>query len=257
MAEFDSFYYNGRIVELADALTASEDDLKACYSKDNLYCPECAAAKLKFTMKTGKHKAFLSTKPSTAAYRNDHVNCSHIYERATKAQVCRYYDALDNSQIKDKLNAAINRYLLNGSKNPGAGGGGNANPAIAAINGSGSRTFRRLPTKSLYSIYKVNESEYDIPILIYGDAVLKIESVPSLYRKDDIYYRLNIISTRTGNRMRYFNFNRTDFLWDGFVNGSRAHIAMIVKYTKGDVDSDVDTKIKLYSPQSIVCVRKE
>lgn len=182
--EYDSFWYNEATIELADALDDDQQDLFECYDRDSLFCPECHIAQLKFTRKTSKRRAFLSTRQSSALDNNTHLNtCSHSFPRITKKQAQEYYRHLTDGQIKDKLDSAISAFLRNASSvtEMKTMSSPEINPVIATITESRRRVYRRLPKRSVFSIYDVDDDELNIPVLVYGTVYLSVESCPSKY----------------------------------------------------------------------------
>lgn len=203
--EYDSFFYKGHVVELADALDFEQSNLLAQYNRDSLYCPECYAAKLKFTTKTSRRKAFLSTKQGSVYDRNLHLdNCSHAVKKASKSQVKEYYNTLTDGQIQDKLDAAINAFLRKHDgeviehQTPKL----ENNPSIATTTEHGHQVHRRLPKRSIYSIYDVEDDELNIPLMIYGTVCLSVEQRPSKFNSNKHYYEFRLISTKSGKIIR-------------------------------------------------------
>ena len=189
--KFDEFSYNGIRVNLRDALDPTLTDLLDEYNRNNLYCPECRVAKLKFTRKTNRCTAFLSTKQRTFDDANEHEQkCPYAIEPAKKSQVKEYYRELTNEQIEDKLNAAINLYLrqVNGGQN-NPPPPHEYNPLIMTAVENGRQVHRRLPKRSIYSIYSIDDSLLGIPVLLYGAAYLCVEDKMGPYGH---YYRLKI-----------------------------------------------------------------
>lgn len=205
--KFDEFSYNGIRVNLRDALDPTLTDLLDEYDRNNLYCPECRMAKLKFTRKTNRCSAFLSTKQGSLVDANEHdQECPYTIEPAKKKQVREYYRELTNKQIEDKLSAAINFYLhqVNGGQN-NLPSPHKYNPLIITAVENGCQVHRRLPKRSIYSIYNVTDYELDIPLLFYGKVRLEVTEHPSKFSEGSTYFKLHIISVNTGNTIRRFN----------------------------------------------------
>lgn len=177
--EYDSFSYEGENVTLQNALN-DDGDLLPLYDRDKLFCPECKEALLKFTHATNFRRAYLSTKQETIGLSNSHsVDCSHAYERASKKEIHQYYKNLTSNQIEDKLKAAINRFLRQGSDR-----GEDMrlvriedNPAIIKIEDGQDCKHRSIPTKSFSRFHSIWEDEdaYGVPILLYGMVRLRTE----------------------------------------------------------------------------------
>lgn len=204
-SEYDSFYYEKQIVELADALDDLQMDLLPTYKKDKLLCPECHLAKLRFTRKTAKHKPYLATKQPSKVDSNCHDrNCSHFYDTATKEQAKAYYTSLTSAQIEDKLNAAINLYLKSrhSLNHPSILPQPDDNPSLAKINHNGVVEYKRLPKRSIYTIYSIEDDLLSIPILLYG--VVRLESCKeSKYQDRPPYFILKVLNSRTRKPIRY------------------------------------------------------
>lgn len=199
--EFDRFFYDGEIVELVNALDKDQIDLLECFDKSRLYCPECQKTRLKFTRKTSSRRAFLSTKPSSASEPNAHdKNCSHFFKPASRRQTVNHYEQLTDEQINDKLDAAINRFLRKAADKDHTGvlPCPDRNPALAPVTKNGRQTYRRLPSRSIYSINDITDEDLDIPTLFYGDVKLRVLEQPTKIPSGKPYYFLNIISSRTG-----------------------------------------------------------
>ena len=184
-SEYDSFYYEKQIVELADALDDLQMDLLPTYKKDKLFCPECHLAKLRFTRKTAKHKPYLATKQPSKVDSNCHDrNCSHFYDTATKEQAKAYYTSLTSAQIEDKLNAAINLYLKSrhSLNHPSILPQPDDNPSLAKINHNGVVEYK---------------------LLLYG--IVRLESHEGTrYQDRPPYYTLILHNRKTNKPIRYF-----------------------------------------------------
>lgn len=227
--EYDNFFYMGNVIELVDALDGGQQDLLPQYDRNKLFCPECMRARLTFTRRTSLRRAFLSTKRPAENEDNAHdPGCSHAYKRASKKQTTEYYQELTADQVTDKLEAAINRFLRR-NQNPGRNVNAapqGENPAIATILENGRETRRRLPTRSIYSIYGIPDEELDIPVLLYGDVKLIVEEKDSEYRKGETYFKVSLRNKHTSKHIRYFNINNFDADVDP---KSVYHIAIIAK----------------------------
>ena len=159
--EYDSFNYEGENIPIQNALD-DDGDLRPLYDRDNLFCPECEEARLKFTRATYFRRAFLSTKQEAIGMTNKHAsNCSHAYERASKRVICEHYDNLTSSQIKDKLNAAINRFLRQRQDRRGERRFTNIedNPAIINTKDRTNCKHLSIPTKSFSRFESIWEDE--------------------------------------------------------------------------------------------------
>ncbi|MBQ9680310.1 MAG: hypothetical protein IJV48_06500 [Ruminococcus sp.] len=246
-SEYDSFYYEKQIVELADALDDSQIDLLPSYKKDKLFCPECHLAKLRFTRKTTKHKPYLATKQPSKVDSNCHDrNCSHFYDTATKEQAKAYYTSLTSAQIEDKLNAAINLYLKSrhSLNHPSILPQPDDNPSLAKINHNGVVEYKRLPKRSIYTIYSIEDDLLNIPILLYG--IVRLESHEEIrYQDRPPYYKINVLNSKTGKKIRFFYRARNK---DKVSPNQRYYFACIAVLRR---DKDYGLKSDLYNQQSI------
>lgn len=208
--EYDEFFYKGtpeHIVELKDALVKGRNyrnTLSDDYDRSLLFCPECHNGQLKFTPEYPPRRAFLSF---IGNGETDHAEgCSHKLPVAGKRETKEYYDSLTDQQIENKLNAAINRFLrhINPDENTPEEERYLNHPAVMTRHRNGEVLRKRLLTRSVYSIYDINDDELNIPILLYGNVKLSIDEHPSKYREGEYYYYLNLIDPETEERIRYF-----------------------------------------------------
>ena len=190
--EYDSFSYNGEPVRFLTALDANMEKLLPIYDKNKLYCPECRIAKLKFTEKTNQRQAFLSTKQESLTESNQHgVKCSHRYPKASRRMIQKHYQELNDEQIEDKLKATINWFLRN--NNHFFVGISTIhhvdNPAVARSQNETGQVTSRLPTKSINCFYDIDEDDYGIPVILYGDVKLsvRVNTVEGKYGRVNLY----------------------------------------------------------------------
>lgn len=247
-SEYDSFSYNGKVIELSSALNEDQSDLLQKYDKDCLYCPECKQAQLKFTRKTNLRKAFLSTKQASSDSLNNHANfCSHTFLKATKKQVKQYYDQLTDEQIEDKLKAAINTYLRSQDKrNEHPVNDQHNNPGVLNLVKDGQQIQRRLPRRSIFSIYDITDEELEIPVLYYGKVQLQTEEYPSKFVGGRPYHFLRVIDPRT--RKELHRFYRGTF-FDTVIPNRLYYLTVIAIVTK---NSFSEPKAILYRSNSLL-----
>lgn len=240
--EYDNFFYMGNVIELVDALDGGQQDLLPQYDRSRLFCPECMRARLTFTRRTSLRRAFLSTKRPAENEDNAHdPGCSHAYKRASKKQTTEYYQELTADQVTDKLEAAINRFLRR-NQNPGRNVNAapqGENPAIATILENGRETRRRLPTRSIYSIYGIPDEELDIPVLLYGEVKLSVTKNPSDYGE---YFLLNVRNKRTGKRIRFFKRGRMEDEIDQKALYYLAVVVLVHRNSDGKLESEIYNK---------------
>lgn len=253
--EYDEFFYRGipeRIVELKDALVKNEDChdiLSNDYDKNLLYCPECHNGQLKFTPEYPPRRAYLSF---IGNGETDHADgCSHKLPTAGKRESKVYYDNLTNQQIDNKLNAAINHFLkqIEPSRNISEDELFLRNPAVMSHHSNSEVTRKRLLTRSIYSIYKIDEDELNVPVLLYGIVKLSIEEKPSKYEYGENYYYLNINNRETNSRIRYF-YRRN--IKDDIDTDALYYIALIAMFERNDSGK---LKSDLYTQNAIKYIK--
>ena len=243
--EYDQFFYNDRIEEFEDALQPDKTDMKEEYDKDKLYCPECHKARLRFTRRTSKHRAYLST------WQGDQhrLNCSYSFEPASKHQTKEYYKNLSPAQITDKLEAAINAIRRREQRNMTDCDENDLdrNPAIAQITqNNGEQKTYRLLTKSIYNIKKVPKEAYDMPILFYGRVLLSVKEQEAKKGYKSPYYFLQIHNPLTRNMI--CSFYRGKHKDD--INEDQVYLISVLAVISEDENSR--PKKHLYPPNSLL-----
>ncbi len=164
--------------------------------RDNIFCPECRKAKLRFTHQTHLRKAFLSKIPTS----KHEEGCSYINEYATKSQIKRFIEELNENQIKDRLEAILNRLLFMYNKDIIRNNNviNIENPFVININSNLERVIHRtIPRKSLNLWF--NKDEENKIYLFYGRVKLKVEEIKT---KDKIFYRL-MVEIKKKDRYKY------------------------------------------------------
>ena len=173
--EYDSFKTEkGEVVDLQQAVD-KDGAWNGIYDRNNIFCPECGRAKLKFTSRTNSHCEYLSSKPIPP--NPPHMRCSHQYKAISKSGARLYYDTCTREQAMDKINACINMMKRRGEPNPGGSG---VNPPfgddlVVKHTQNGHTESRRLRTRSFYSVYKIDEEDLGFPIVFYGKVFLKFQ----------------------------------------------------------------------------------
>lgn len=254
--EYDSFSYEGENVTLQNALN-DDGDLSPLYDRDRLFCPECEEAILKFTHATKFRRAFLSTKQEANSASNKHaLDCSHAYDRATKKEIHAYYKSLTQSQIEDKLNAAINRFLRpQRCENRGTRPAHlDDNPAIIRVVEGNNSKHLSVPTKNFSRFHSIWEDEdaYGIPILLYGTVRLRTEQQEKQVRgKPMTCNYLCVHNAETMSKIRCFNRFENRDAFDPDAVYYVAMIALLGKTEKGG------RYCNLYKQHSVVYKRKD
>lgn len=173
--QFDDFYFvkDGQIHNLDEVQEHYEkSNCDISYYKGDMRCPECKEARLAFTHKTSKCREYLSKEPSSS-----HLdNCSYNYDYATKKQIIEYVGTMNDNQIQDKLESALNM-LMNRDTSKDIKINSQVqrdNPLTIKISNGGNSIQRTIPRKSLNRIDKKYEDEI---FIFYGKVKLKVEPV--------------------------------------------------------------------------------
>ena len=188
---FDDFYF----VEDNDLHSLEEVQYEYDYNDGNIncfkgrmYCPECRMAGLAFHHKTKKKREYLSKLPSS----NHKNGCSYINEYASKNAIIEYVKSLDEEQIQDKLESALNMLIpkentdikCNDIENKNAV----ENPLVIKKNIKGKTEYKTIPRKSIYTWF---DKQFEgCPALFYGIVRMKIRHVNS--KKNAKYYVIEI-----------------------------------------------------------------
>lgn len=214
-----------------NALDANKEKLLPQYDKNKLYCPECMIAKLKFTEKTNQRQAFLSTKQESLNESNQHgVNCSHRYPKASRRMIQEHYENLNDRQIEDKLKATINWFLRRNEhhSNKNLNLHQADNPAVVRFPEKSGQIVRRIPTKNIKCFHDIDEEDYGLPFILYGDVKLSVEE-HNVVGKYGIYtlYQLYLYDVNNGRQIRFFNRGKRK---DDVEENVIYHFAAIVVY---------------------------
>ncbi len=179
--QFDDFYF------IKDGKIHTLDEVQEIYKKNNgdisyfqgrMRCPECKEARLSFTHKTSKKREYLSKEPSSS-----HLdNCSYNYDYASKKQIIEYVETMNDAQIQDKLESALNM-LINREISTDININSQVhrdNPLIIKSSNGGNSIQRTIPRKSL-SLWL--DKEYESKVFIfYGKVKLKVEPFKEFFR---------------------------------------------------------------------------
>lgn len=114
LAIYDEFFYNGKTYSIDILIKAAKKSHGAigCYQNEIL-CPECKKARLKFTNATRNKRAYLST-----INLKEHEDwCSYKYKLASKIEVKNFFSKLKNNEIEDKMNSIVRKLFQNKEKN--------------------------------------------------------------------------------------------------------------------------------------------
>ena len=179
--QFDDFYF------IKDGKIHTLDEVQEQYEKNNgdisyfqgrMRCPECKEAILSFTRKTSRCREYLSKEPSSS-----HLdNCSYNYDYASKKQIIEYVETMNDNQIQDKLESALNM-LMNRDISTDININSQAqrdNPLIIKISNGGDSIQRTIPRKSL-SMWLDKEYEGKV-FIFYGKVKLRVEPFKEFFR---------------------------------------------------------------------------
>lgn len=201
--QFDDFYF------VKDGKIHTLDEVQERYEKNNgdisyfqgrMRCPECKEAILSFTRKTSSRREYLSKEPSSS-----HLdNCSYNYNYASKKQIIEYVKTMNDDQIQDKLESALNM-LINRETSTDTNINSQAqrdNPLIIKSSNGGNSIQRTIPRKSL-SLWLDKEYEGKV-FIFYGKVKLKVEPFKEFFRlliytkrKDEIWgYKTKVFRGR-------------------------------------------------------------
>lgn len=179
--QFDDFYFvkDGKIHtldEVQDRYEKNNGDIS--YFQGRMRCPECKEAILSFTRKTSSRREYLSKEPSSS-----HLdNCSYKNDYASKKQIIEYVETMNDNQIQDKLESALN-ILMNRdtSTNISIESQKQAdNPFVIKSSNVGNSIQLTIPRKSL-SMWLDKEYEGKV-FIFYGKVKLKVEPFKEFFR---------------------------------------------------------------------------
>lgn len=179
--QFDDFHFVKdakihKLYEVQERYEKNNGDIS--YYKGDMRCPECKEARLAFTRKTSRHREYLSKEPSSS-----HLgNCSYNYDYASKKQIIEYIETMNDNQIQDKLESALNM-LMNREISTGIDIKSQAskdNPLIIKTSNGNNSIQRTIPRKSL-SMWLDKEYEGKV-FIFYGKVKLKVEPIKEFFR---------------------------------------------------------------------------
>lgn len=159
--------------------------------RNKMFCPECEKAKLSFTHKTFKKRAYLSTLKTS-----NHVKgCSYNYDLISKRAAKKFVDNLTDKQVHDRLEAMLNQLLpREKAEKVGCVTDVEKNPFVIEVETSPRQTSRRaIPQKSMNSWFD-SEDENKV-FLFYGKVRLEVKKITT---KKGERYKL-IVKTERDN----------------------------------------------------------
>lgn len=173
--------------------------------ENEMFCPECYQAELKFVPEGRTHRAYLS-----AINADLHLpGCTHKYDVSSTRNTKAYFERLSDEQVEDKLASMLRNLNRNVNRT------GNAhtnylhraddNPFILTSDDNRrSRVRRSLPRRNLDRALK--KEDVDLLCAFYArDAYLSVETnehVNNLGEQYKLHYLH--ITTTTGNRYRIY-----------------------------------------------------
>ena len=205
--QFDDFYFvkDGQIHKLDEVQAHYEkNNGDISYYKGDMRCPECKEARLAFTHKTSKNREYLSKEPTS----NHLDNCSYNYAYASKKQILEYVKTINEDQIQDKLESALNM-LMNRDTSKDININSQAqrdNPLIIKSSNGGNSIQRTIPRKSLSTWL---DKEYEGKVFIfYGKVKLKVELVKQAEQEGQVkpseeFFKLLIYTKRRDETWGY------------------------------------------------------
>lgn len=205
--QFDDFYFvkDGQIHKLDEVQAHYEkNNGDISYYKGDMRCPECKEARLAFTHKTSKNREYLSKEPTS----NHLDNCSYNYAYASKKQILEYVKTINEDQIQDKLESALNM-LMNRDTSKDININSQAqrdNPLIIKSSNGGNSIQRTIPRKSLSTWL---DKEYEGKVFIfYGKVKLKVELVKQAEQEGQVkpseeFFKLLIYTKRRDEKWGY------------------------------------------------------
>ncbi|WP_311436792.1 hypothetical protein [Fannyhessea vaginae] len=179
--QFDDFYFvkDGQIHKLDEVQEHYEkNNCNISYYKGDMRCPECKKARLAFTHKTSKNREYLSKEPSSSHFDN----CSYNYDYASKKQIIEYVETMNDNQIQDKLESALNM-LMNRDASKDININSQAqrdNPLTIKSPNRSNSIQRTIPRKSLNMRL---DKEYEGKVFIfYGKVKFRVEPLKEFFK---------------------------------------------------------------------------
>lgn len=194
---FEAFYYTKDnqlhdLYEIQEEYERNDGDISKY--RGYIFCPECKKAELSFTRQTSSRRAFLSKIPSS-----DHAeDCLFKNDYATNNEIRQYTKTLNNQQIQDKLESALNQLLPKKVKEDNVASNAiKVHPLVIIKNDKkGSSIKKVIPRKSINSWF--DKSEENNLFVFYGKVKLEIQEIETEKGK---FFRL-IVKTKKKNQWK-------------------------------------------------------
>lgn len=188
---FDEFYFLKKeaVIPFTKVLDyINEHDGNLGKYENNIFCPECHAAKLTF-VRRAPHP-YLKKIPSSSHL----IGCSYYFDHASNRLVKSYFDSLNDEQIENKMKAMIRK--LNSIKNSNASQSENKlqdNPLLISMKQEEKtqRNYKSLRRKSL-SAWLDKEIEGQL-CLFYGVVKLQVEPHEKKDKDGNKYYWYSLL----------------------------------------------------------------
>lgn len=175
--------------------------------REDMWCPECRQAGLRFTRKTLRAVAYFSTL-AQSRHCND---CSYNYDYIKKVQLEKYINNLSDQQIADKMDSVFG-YLLRQRNNKPAQNvidNPDANPILVKVsNTQKTQKYNAIRQKSLNTFLDQNRLKDEIYIFYGKNVKLKKKIIPykdnrNSETKEVLLYLLEIYTLSENKEYKY------------------------------------------------------
>lgn len=194
---FEAFYYIKDnqlhdLYEIQEEYERNDGDISKY--RGYMFCPECKKAELSFTHRTSSRRAFLSKIPSS----NHAEDCLFKNDYATNSEIRQFINTLNDRQIQDRLESALNQLLPKKVKEDNVTSNEiKSNPLLITKNDKkGSSVKKVIPRKSINSWF--DKSEENNLFVFYGKVKLEIQEIET---EKGEFFRL-IVKTKKKNQWK-------------------------------------------------------
>lgn len=174
--------------------------------QDEIFCPECGKARLKFTNETNNRRPFLSAIDSM-----EHSDsCNYLLPQLTKNQTKKIFEELTENESEDKMNALMRQLCINDEKNKKINPDSSETKAnlFEVVSKKNTKSqVKSLKTKSLNKEISFENKNEDI-CAFYGK---NVQLFPIEKTKDDKVYYLLGIKTENGDKEVYKTIKKNEF----------------------------------------------
>lgn len=190
--------YKMAYCDIGEKKEYSLDELNRISSENNglgviahhLFCPNCKMAKLSYTAKTNKRRAFLS-----ANNLEEHrIDCFYRYGYLSKKKSIEYISAMSDKQIEDRLDSVLRRLDNVDEVEEEAFDKDNIDirDTVIEVRDESNRPIQRVTRKKKLSD-RTKFEEFNNVYLFYG--IVKLIEKEIQY-KGNVLYVLNVISNK-------------------------------------------------------------